>query len=159
LAHLVAASGQNVMLLAALVLAICAAIGVGLRARLVLVLAMIAVYVPLAGAGPSIQRGGGLGGAGVGAGLAGRPRAPRHALLVAARVTLALTPHAVEDVGWQLSFAAVIAILLLATRLREGLAHRGLPAGLAEATSLTAAATLGTAPLIAAHFGQASLVT
>jgi competence protein ComEC len=159
LSHLVAASGQNVMLLAALVLAICAAIGVGLRARLVLVLAMIAVYVPLAGAGPSIQRAGVMGAAGVVAVLASRPAARWHALLLAAAVTLVLNPHAVQDVGWQLSFAAVIAILLMATRLREGLFHRGLPAGLAEATSLTAAASLGTAPLIAAHFGQASLIS
>jgi competence protein ComEC len=159
LSHLVAASGQNVMLLAALVLALCAVTGLGLHARLALVLAMIAIYVPLAGAGPSIQRAGVMGAAGVVAVLASRPAARWHALLLAAAITLTLNPRAIEDVGWQLSFAAVVAILLVATRLRDGLAHRGLPAGLAEATALTGAATLGTAPLIAAHFGQASLVS
>jgi competence protein ComEC len=159
LSHLVAASGQNVMLLAALVLALCAVAGLGLHARLALVLAMIAIYVPLAGAGPSIQRAGVMGAATVVAVLASRPAARWHALLLAAAVTLTLNPRAIEDVGWQLSFAAVVAILLLATRLRDGLANRGLPSGLAEATALTGAATLGTAPLIAAHFGQASLVS
>ena len=159
LSHLVAASGQNVMLLAALVLAVCAVVGLGLHARLALVLAMIAIYVPLAGAGPSIQRAGVMGAAAVVAVLASRPAARWHALLLAAAVTLTLNPRAIEDVGWQLSFAAVVAILLLATRLRDGLAHRGLPSGLAEASALTGAATLGTAPLIAAHFGQASLVS
>ena len=39
LSHLVAASGQNVMLLAALVLGVAAVLGLGLRARLALVLA------------------------------------------------------------------------------------------------------------------------
>ena len=53
----------------------------------------------------------------------------------------------------------MVAILLLAGRARDGLVRRGLPRGLAEATALTGAATLGTAPLIAAHFGQASLVS
>jgi competence protein ComEC len=159
LSHLVAASGQNVMLLAALVLAACAVIGLGLHARLALVLAMIAIYVPLAGAGPSIQRAGVMGAAAVVAMLASRPAARWHALLLSAAVTLTLNPRAIEDVGWQLSFAAVIAILLMATRLRDGLSHRGVPSGLAEATALTAAATLGTAPLIAAQFGQASLVS
>jgi competence protein ComEC len=159
LSHLVAASGQNVMLLAALVLALCAVAGLGLHARLALVLAMIAIYVPLAGAGPSIQRAGVMGAAAVVAVLASRPAARWHALLLAAAVTLTLNPRAIEDVGWQLSFAAVVAILLMATRLRDGLANRGLPSGLAEATALTGAATLGTAPLIAAHFGQASLVS
>jgi competence protein ComEC len=159
LSHLVAASGQNVMLLAALALAASAVIGLGVHARLALVLALIAVYVPLAGAGPSIQRAGVMGAAAVVAVLASRPTARWHAVLLAAAVTLTLNPRAIEDVGWQLSFAAVVAILLLATRLRDGLARRGVPAGFAEATALTAAATLGTAPLIAAHFGQASLVS
>jgi competence protein ComEC len=159
LSHLVAASGQNVMLLAALVLAVCAVVGLGLHARLALVLAVIAVYVPLAGGGPSIQRAGVMGAAAVVAVLASRPAARWHALLLAAAVTLTLNPRAIGDVGWQLSFAAVVAILLLATRLRDALADRGLPSGLAEATALTGAATLGTAPLIAAHFGQASLVS
>jgi competence protein ComEC len=159
LSHLVAASGQNVILLAALVLAAAAVLGLALRARLVVVLAAIALYVPLAGSGPSIQRAGIMGAAAVVAVLAGRPAARWHALLLATAGTLALNPRAVEDVGWQLSFAAVVAILLLAARVREGLARRGLPRGLAEATALTGAATLGTAPLIAAHFGQASLVS
>jgi competence protein ComEC len=159
LSHLVAASGQNVMLLAALVLALCAVAGLGLYARLALVLAMIAIYVPLAGAGPSIQRAGVMGAAAVVAVLASRPAARWHALLLAAAATLTLNPRAIEDVGWQLSFAAVVAILLMATRLRDGLANRGVPSGLSEAAALTGAATLGTAPLIAAHFGQASLVS
>jgi competence protein ComEC len=159
LSHLVAASGQNVMLLAALVLGVAAVLGLALRTRLALVLAAIALYVPLAGGGPSIQRAGVMGAAAVVAVLAGRPAARWHALLLATAATLALNPRAVEDVGWQLSFAAVLAILLLARRVRDGLVRRGLPQGLAEATALTCAATLGTAPLIAAHFGQASLVS
>jgi competence protein ComEC len=159
LSHLVAASGQNVMLLAALVLAVAAALRIALRSRLALVLAVIALYVPLAGGGPSIQRAGVMGAAAVVAVLAGRPAARWHALLLATAATLTLNPRAVEDVGWQLSFAAVAAILLLAARVRDGLVRRGLPRGLAEATALTAAATLGTAPLIALHFGQASLVS
>jgi competence protein ComEC len=159
LSHLVAASGQNVMLLAALVLGVAAVIGLALRVRLALVLAAIALYVPLAGGGPSIQRAGVMGAAAVVAVLAGRPAARWHALLLATAVTLSLNPRAVQDVGWQLSFAAVVTILLLAARVRDGLVRRGLPRGLAEATALTGAATLGTAPLIAAHFGQASLVS
>jgi competence protein ComEC len=159
LSHLVAASGQSVMLLAALVLAAAAVVGVGLRTRLALVLTMIALYVPLAGAGPSIQRAGIMGAAGVVAILASRPAARWYALLLAAAATLALNPRAIEDVGWQLSFAAVLAIFLVARRLRDGLTRRRLPPALAEATALTAAATLGTAPLVAAHFEQASLVS
>jgi competence protein ComEC len=159
LAHLVAASGQNVMLLAALALALATVLGLGLRTRLLAVAALIAFYVPLAGAGPSIQRAGMMGAAGIAAVLSGRPADRWHALLLSAAVTLALNPRATEDVGWQLSFAAVVAILLLSGRLASGLGRRGVPTGVAEAVALTAAATVGTAPLIALHFGQTSLVS
>jgi competence protein ComEC len=158
LSHLVAASGQNVMLLATLVLGTCALLGVSLRLRLALVMALVALYVPLAGAGPSIQRAGVMGGAGVLATMVGRPAARWYALLLAAAVTLTLNPRAVEDAGWQLSFAAVLAILVLASPLQQALRARRMPGGLAEAVALTTAATIGTAPLIALHFGRTSLV-
>jgi competence protein ComEC len=158
LAHLVAASGANVMLLAALALGLAAVAGVPWCVRLVAVLGLIALYVPLAGAGPSIQRAGVMGAAGVVALLAGRPAARCQAVLLAAAVTLAVNPRAAEEPGWQLSFAAVVSILVLARPLAERLSARGVPAGLAEATALTAAATIGTAPLVAVHFERTSLV-
>lgn len=158
LAHVLAASGQNVALLLALALPLFAAAGLGLRGRLIGALALIALYVPLAGAGPSIQRAGVMGAATTVAALAGRPASRWYALLLAAAATLALNPRASADPGWQLSFAAVVAIALLAPRIRHALAARGVPQVLADATAMTAAATLGTAPLLALHFHQLSLV-
>lgn len=159
LAHLLAASGQNVTLVALLAVAALRAIGLGLRGRLGGALALVALYVPIAGAGASIQRAGIMGAAGLVAGLAGRPGSRAYALLFAATATLALNPRAPHDVGWQLSFAAVVAIALLAGRWADALARRHVPGPLAEAAGLTAAATAGTAPLLAAHFGTVSLVS
>src|SRR4051812_8485746 len=159
LSHLLAASGANVALLALLATAGLGALGVRLRARLAAAFLLTALYVPLAGGGPSIQRAGVMGGAALVAALAGRPGSRAYALLLAAAVTLVLQPHAAADVGWQLSFAAVVAIALLAPRWRDALARRGLPAPVAEAAALTAAATVGTAPLLALHFEQVSVVS
>ena len=156
LAHILAVSGQNVMLLAILVLAAGALLGIGLRARLVVALALVAFYVPLTGAGPSIQRAGVMGAAGLVAALAGRPAHRWYALGLAAAVTLALNPLTAGEPGWQLSFAAVVALLALAPPLRAALARR-LPGPVADAAAITIAATLGTAPLMAMHFGQVSL--
>ena len=91
LAHVLAVSGQNVMLLALLAAPILAICGVPLRARLIALVALIAVYVPVAGAGASIQRAGVMGAAGLAAALAGRPRARWYALLLAAAATLPST--------------------------------------------------------------------
>jgi competence protein ComEC len=158
LAHILAVSGQNVMLLAVLVLAACALTGVPLRARLLLAAAVIVAYVPLAGGGPSIQRAGVMGVAGLVAALAGRPARRWYALLLAAAATLALNPRAAGEPGWQLSFAAVAALLLGTKPLRDALA-RSMPEPVAEAAAITIAATVGTAPLMALHFEQVSLAS
>ena len=159
LAHLLAVSGQNVMLLALLVLAAGMVTGAGLRARLVAAIALIALYVPLAGGGPSIQRAGVMGGAGLVAALAGRPASRWYALGLAAVATLALNPRASGEPGWQLSFAAVVGLLALVPRWREALRRGRVPGPLADAAAVTAAATLATAPLMALHFEQVSLAS
>jgi competence protein ComEC len=164
LSHLLAVSGQNVALLALLAMPLLAALGIPLRARLVWVLAAIALYVPLAGAGASIVRAGVMGGLSVLATLAGRRASRLYALAIAAVVTLAIDPHVAADVGWQLSFAAVLGILALAGPLRRAIGARlggggGWRGALAESAAITVAATLATAPLIAFHFEEASTTT
>ncbi|HVD59165.1 MAG TPA: ComEC/Rec2 family competence protein [Thermoleophilaceae bacterium] len=167
LAHLLAVSGQNVMLLAALALPLLILAGLGVRARLFALAVLIALYVPLAGAGPSLQRAGVMGIAGIAAMAASRPASRSYALLLAAAVTLAWNPRAWADPGWQLSFAAVAGILGLGLPLGRVL-RRGveelLPCapsalrrganGLAEGMAITIAATVATAPLLGHHFGS-----
>lgn len=151
------------LLLALLASPLLAAFGIPLRQRLVWILGLIAVYVPLAGAGPSIQRAGVMGALGVLATLSGRRASRFYALAVAAAVTLAVDPGIAADVGWQLSFAAVLGILLLAASLREAIAERlgfgGWRHALAEGAAVTIAATLATAPLMAFHFEAVSTAT
>jgi competence protein ComEC len=163
LSHLLAVSGQNVTLLALLAMPVLAALGIGLRERLVWVLGLIAVYVPLAGAGPTIQRAAVMGGAGVLATLSGRPASRLYGLLLALAVTLAVDPGVAADIGWQLSFAAVLGIFALAPSVRRALAAwlgpGALRGALAEGLAVTTAATLTTAPLIAFHFETFSTTT
>lgn len=164
LAHVLAVSGQNVMLLALLAVPILSALGLGLRARLLAIVALIAVYVPVAGAGASIQRAGVMGVAGVVAALGSRPRSGWYALGLAAVVTLAVDPRATGDIGWQLSFAAVGGLFAMATPLSRALApptagsrSRPLARLLAEGAAITIAASVATAPLVAHHFGTLSI--
>jgi competence protein ComEC len=159
-----------VILLALLAMPLLALLGIPVHARLLCVLALIAIYVPVTGAGPSIQRAGVMGAAGVVAALAGRPRSRWYAILLAAFVTLAINPRASGDAGWQLSFAAVIGILLWAGPIRDRLlgplGHSGdrervvgWRRGLGEGAGVTIAATLSTAPLMAHDFGAVSLAS
>ncbi len=188
LSHLTAVSGENVTLLALLAMPVLAAFGVSLRERLIWVLGLIAVYVPLAGSGPSIQRAGVMGAAGLLATLGGRRASRLYALGLALVVTVAIDPGVAGDVGWQLSFAAVLGILLLAAPIRRWLlvqlpggGSRGTAGGegsrwrrraappsraagpwrraLAEGIAVTVAATLATAPLIALVFEEVSVTS
>ncbi|MGH2802093.1 MAG: ComEC/Rec2 family competence protein, partial [Thermoleophilaceae bacterium] len=168
LAHVLAVSGQNVVLLAALALPVLMIAGLGLRARLAALAALIAVYVPLAGAGPSLQRAGVMGLAGVVAMASSRPASRWYALLLAATATLAWNPRAWTDPGWQLSFAAVVGILVIGVPLGRVLRRaveevapptRLTPAValLADGVAITVAATIATAPLLAHHFDSVAL--
>ena len=163
LSHLTAVSGENVTLLALLAMPVLAMFGVPLRERLVWVIALIAVYVPLAGSGPSIQRAGVMGAAGLLATLTGRRTSRLYALGLAAVVTLAIDPSVAGNVGWQLSFAAVLGILVLAAPIRGWLLGRLGPGSwrraLAEGVAVTISATLATAPLIAYVFEEISLTS
>src|ERR1700754_3930639 len=186
LSHLTAVSGENVPLLALLAMPILAMIGVPLRERLLWTIGLVAVYVPLAGSGPSIQRAGIMGAVGLLATLQGRRTSRLYALALAVVVTLAIDPSVASNVGWQLSFAAVLGILLLASPIREWLLVRLLDIGasaplahrdrrdrapsiatragpwrraLAEGIAVTVAATLATAPLIAYVFEEISLTS
>jgi competence protein ComEC len=163
LSHLLAVSGQNVALLALLALPLLATLGIPFRSRLVWLLGLIVVYVFLAGADPSIQRAGVMGALTVLATLAGRRSSRFYPLALAAIVTLAVKPRIAADVGWQLSFTAVLGILLFATPLREALTRRigsrGWRRGLVDGASMTVTATIATAPLIAYHFGALSSTT
>jgi competence protein ComEC len=169
LAHLLAVSGQNVMLLVALALPLLALLGLGPRARGVALIPLVAFYVPLAGAGPSLQRAGVMGVAGIAALTLSRPASRWYALLLAAAVTLALNPRSYADPGWQLSFAAVAGILIAGVPLRRALTgaaarltrrpgrmQAALTRGLADGLAITASATVATAPLLAHHFGSVS---
>jgi competence protein ComEC len=164
LSHLVAVSGQNVALVVLLAIPLLALLGMPLRTRLIWLLGTIGVYVAVAGAGPSLLRAGVMGGLSVLATLAGRRTSRLYALAIAALVALAIDPAVAADVGWQLSFAAVLGIAFLAAPAARSIGSRLGTAGplsraLAEGAAMTVAATVATAPLIAFHFGELSTVT
>lgn len=165
LSHLLAVSGQNIALLALLAMPVLAAFGIPLRSRLLWVLGLIAMYVPLAGAGASVQRAGVMGALTVIATLAGRRASRLYALVVAAVVTLAIDPRIAADIGWQLSFAAVLGIFLLVDPIRAAIGVNGAARSakwlrpVLDAMAMTTAATLATAPLIAFHFESISTTT
>jgi len=156
LTHLTAASGQNVAFIAAIAAVAGLIAGIGIQARWLLALALIAVYIPLCGAGPSIVRAGIMGAATIAAAIAGRPGSRLDALLLAAALTLGHDPRVAADLGWQLSFAAVIGIAAAAPLIAQRLSRLRVPHPVATVVAATLAATLASAPVLAARVQRPS---
>lgn len=157
LLHLLAVSGQNVVLLGFVVEAFCRGISLPRRTAIVAAATVIVVYVPLTGADASILRAGAVGLLGLAAELLSRQADKYHFLALAAAAILTVNPNGLFDPGFQLSFAAVLAIFQVAPLFMSRLGF--LPALLREPVAISAAAGIVTAPITLIHFNQISLVT
>ena len=154
LVHIVVASGLNVALLARLVQR-----GLGrIWSRGAAVTALIAIigYALLSGASPAALRATLMGGLVILAGMIHRQSHVSVALALAAAVLLGIKPSLVRDVGFTLSFAATLGIVIWADSLTRLL--RWLPGPLREALAATLSAQAMTWPLLLAQVHQVSVI-
>lgn len=113
LVHLIALSGLHVVWMAAVVRGLAAAAGAGVRARALAGFAAALAYALVAGPIPSLLRAVFAEAAAAAAALAGRALDPLQALALAALALLAAEPRAAFDLGFQLSCAATLGLVLL----------------------------------------------
>ena len=156
--HLLAVSGQNVVLLAGGVLGLALLLGVPRVWAHLGALTAIGAYVLAVGPQPSVIRAAVSGAAVSIAWLAARERDPWHVLLLAAVVLLAWNPYTLFDAGFQLSFAAVIAIFLAVGPLVRLAAGYPVPKSLGAAVAVSAACSVATAPILWLQFGAVPLL-
>jgi competence protein ComEC len=159
LTHVVAISGWNIAIVAAIVGALLRPLEERRGGRWVApaaAAATIAGYVILTGASPSVVRAALMAGAMMVARFGGSRAHAASALGLAAMVMLAAAPSVLWDVGFQLSALATAGLILFGTTIEGRLA--GWPAWLREPIALTIAAQLTTLPVVVASFGRLSLV-
>jgi competence protein ComEC len=157
--HLLAVSGQNVVLVAGGALAIAWLVGIQRWLGQLAALLSIGGYVLAVGAQPSVVRAGVAGALVSLAWLAARPVDRWYFLLIGALSLLAWNPYDLLDAGFQLSFAAVAAIFVLVPRVQRGLEGYPMPRMLADAFAVSAACGLATAPILWLQFHAVPLLT
>jgi competence protein ComEC len=157
--HLLAVSGQNVALVAAGAVGLVWVLGLSRLLGQLAALAAIASYVLAVGAQPSVVRAGVAGALASVAWLSARATDRWHMLLVGAIVLLAWNPYNLLDVGFQLSFAAVVSIFVLVPRFERFL--EGYPLGrlLRLVVAVSAACGLATAPIAWLQFHSIQVLT
>ncbi len=157
--HLLAVSGQNVVLVAGCVLFFAWLVGIQRWIAELGALAAIGAYVLAVGPQPSVIRAGVAGSLASLAWLTGRLRDVWHVLLVAAVVLLGWNPYLVYDPGFELSFAAVVAIFTLAPRISRRLETYPLPSKLRLMVAVSTACGVVTAPILWLQFGALPLLS
>jgi len=129
----------------------------------------IALYVLLVGADAAVVRAGIMGGLFVTAIALGRRSTAYVSLFATVLVLTMITPMALWDAGFQLSFAATLGLILFAPAIERVFEHglvrvasqdraRQILWFLNDALILTLAAQIRTIPLVMYHFGRVSLV-
>ena len=168
--HLLAISGLHVAILLGAALAIGRLLFGGARWALLLALVAVWAYAMVSGMSPSVTRAALMGSVFLLGRALGREGASLPALAAAAAAMTALDPRLLGNVSFQLSFTAVMGLLLLAPPIEARLARvatqvtgaEGASAALgratASATAASIAATLGTLPLVAMVFERVSYV-
>jgi len=156
--HLLAVSGQNVALVAGGALSVAWLAGIPRLAGELGALAAIAAYVLAVGAQPSVVRAGIAGALGSIAWLLARERDRWWFLLVGALVLLAWNPYTLLDAGFQLSFAAVAAIFVLAPRIGRTLEGYPVPRKVGAFLAISTACGLATAPILWLQFHAVPLL-
>ncbi len=157
--HIVAISGYNITIIAALLLKLTKGIGIARKKSFWLSLLGISFFVIITGASASVVRAAIMGGLVLLAGQVGRVSRITNALLAAAAAMLIFNPKVLAfDVGFQLSFAATLGLIFLSPIFEKYLTKWPSAFGIKESFTTTMAAIIFTLPLILYNFGRISFV-
>ena len=115
--HVIAISGGNIAILAALILAALWAMGIRGGWAAGAAVALLAAYAHLAGAGPSVLRATVMAAIYLSLRVIDQRTAPRHAMALTAAAVLIASPLSIADVGLWLTFGATAAIIVGASRV------------------------------------------
>lgn len=158
--HIVAISGMHMIIMTQIFLYLALAIGLWRSQAFYAVLFLLFSYIIMIGAPASAIRAGIMAGLLLLAQKVGRLRSADRAVVFAATVMLMINPSLLSaDVGFQLSFVAVLSIIYLKPILDKKIIKWPNFTQLKDVLTMTLAAQLGTLPILIFHFGRISLIS
>jgi competence protein ComEC len=155
--HLLAASGQNVGLLAMICITVARGVRAPRLAGVLVAVGAIVLYVMVVGGGASILRAGVLAVVLLLAWALGRSADARHVLVVTAALICAIWPGAHRGLGMQLSYACVAVLMWKCEEWTRWLTSLGVWSWFAGLLAASALCGLATAPILALRTGSAPL--
>ena len=159
LTHLVAVSGSHLAYIAVILQMVLARTRAGRSVRASVLLVCMCIYVAFSGGAPSAIRSVVMVSLSFGTVALGRRSHALSGWSLAALLLVAFDPGIVFDLGFQLSAASVLFILLFGTYAGYILRRLGLPRILGEPLAMTLVAQWVTIPLTLPAFGTVSLIS
>ncbi len=165
--HLLAVSGVHLSILTAVMLMSLRTVRLSRRAQALLTMGMVVLFMALCGFTASVTRAGVMTLLMLSGRLFSRRSDGLNSLGLAAGVMLLVDPFCIYDIGWQLSFAATLGLLLflpvwereITARAAESMPRiRVVLAPVSTAIGVSLCASLATMPLSALYFGGLSTV-
>ena len=150
--HLMAVSGLHVGLVAALILGICKLFNLKGIFPAIIAIICVFIYAYLTGMRPSSLRAAIMVSTALVALLLEREQDLPNAISLAALVTLFVNPLLLFSIGFQLSYAATLAIIYIRKPLEKALAAIHFPGLLISPLAVTAAAQIGVIPISVYYF-------
>jgi len=158
-AHILAISGLHMAIVSGILLS--GSVWLFGRRRptyFVVTLGVLWLYALLAGMSPSVMRAAIMVSLFLIAAFLGRQRSALTALAFAAAIMVAFNPHVLWQISFQLSFVAVLGLILLTPTFQRWGQRTRAPNVVVDSFAYSLGAILATLPLVAYYFGYISLV-
>lgn len=158
--HIVALSGYNITAIAVFVMAILSYFMISGNISFLISMAVIIIFVLMTGASASVVRAAVMGILVLIAHQQGRLYTAKNALIFAGAVMVFLNPKILKfDVGFQLSFMAVLGLILLSPWIEKKIKNMPEIFGMKKALIATLSAQIFVLPLILYYFGTISWIS
>ncbi len=158
-AHLLAVSGLNISLTAGAAWLLCRKLRLPMPVSLAASFLVMAAYVLFAGPTPSVLRAAAMWLVGMGALVTARRYDPLSSLGAAAILILVVNPLDLYDAGFQLSFAATVAMFLWLAPMMRRVPERKWMKRFTGAVAVTVCVTIVALPVIVGYFNSVSLLS
>ncbi len=157
--HLLAVSGQHVLVLAVFLLAVLTWMGVPSMSRAILTIGFLTFFAFLTAGQPSVWRALIMYIAGVAILHLEVDPGPVRPMAATALIILLFRPAFLHHIGFQMSFAAILGIVFGRPPIERFFCSLRVPLVLSRYLAVSVGANLGTIPLAAYHFGYVPVVS
>ncbi|MDD2445510.1 MAG: ComEC/Rec2 family competence protein [Clostridia bacterium] len=159
IAHLLAVSGLQIQFLALALFFLLKKFKVAKLPQFIIIGIILLIYAYLCSFSASVVRSSLMCLVFLSAGLFGRPYDTLNSIAISGLIILIFSPLMVFDVGFQMSFACVLAIAFFWKPISRALQKIKIPRNLSVAIAIDVSTTIAIFPILAIYFGKLSFLT